>query len=152
MIPTPTRTRSGLRERLLGPSKNSGSGTRLVGEISNERAGYLHFHGLFAFAYLWSGIFDSNFISTGNHRAVAKRSDAVLPGMARSYSTPVRRISRSFSSDVKLARPGCEFCRMSGTRKVQHWHAKVGWARRIFVRAVIPQRVEKPIDARCADD
>ena len=31
--------------RLLAPSENPGSGTRLVGEISNERAGYLHFHG-----------------------------------------------------------------------------------------------------------
>jgi len=75
------RTRSGLRERLLAPSEYSGSGTRLLGEISNERAGYLHFHGFF-FAYLCSGILDFNFISTRNDRAVAKRSYAVLPGMA----------------------------------------------------------------------
>ncbi|PYX60087.1 MAG: hypothetical protein DMG76_03580 [Acidobacteria bacterium] len=76
------RTRSGLRERLLAPWEYSGSGTRLVGEISNERAGYLYcyFHGFFA--YLWSGIFDFSFISTRNHRAVAKRSDEVLPGSA----------------------------------------------------------------------
>jgi hypothetical protein len=72
------------------------------GEISNERAGYLHFHGFYAFGYFWSGIFDFNFISTRNRRAVAKRSDAVLPGIARSYSTPVRRISRSLSSDANL--------------------------------------------------
>jgi hypothetical protein len=80
--------------RLLAPSENPGSGTRLVGEISNERAGYLHFHGFFAFAYFWCGLFAFNFISTRNHRAVAKRSDAVPPGMARSCCTPVRRISK----------------------------------------------------------
>jgi hypothetical protein len=56
-----------------------------------------------------SGIYDFNFTSAQNHRAAAKRSDAVLPGMARSHSTPVRRISRSFSSDAKLARLGLEF-------------------------------------------
>ena len=94
---------------LLAPSENWGLGTCLVWKSSNEREGHLHFHGFFAFAYLWSGIFDFNSISTRNHRAVAKRSDAVLPGMARSYSTPVRRISRSFSSDAKLARLGLEF-------------------------------------------
>ncbi len=38
---------------------------------------------------------------------------------------------------------------MSGTRKV---HAKVGWGRRIFVKGVVPQHAEKPIDAKCADD
>src|SRR5712691_8258324 len=109
------RTRSGLRERLLAPSEYSGSGTRLIGEISNEQAGYLHFHRFFA--YLCSGIFDFNFISTGNHRAVAKMSDVVLPGMARSYSTLVRRISRSFSAAAKLARLGLEFYR-GGNRKL----------------------------------
>ncbi len=41
---------------------------------------------------------------------------------------------------------------MSGTRKVQHWHAKVGWGRGIFVKGVVPQHAEKPIDAKCADD
>jgi hypothetical protein len=89
----------------------------MVGEISNERAGYLHFHGFFAFAYLWSGIFDFNFSSTRNHRAVVKRSDAFLPGRARSYSTPVRRISRSLSSDAKLAKLELEFYR-GGNRKL----------------------------------
>src|SRR5882724_3392078 len=99
-------TWSGPRERLLAPSEYSGSGTRLVGEISNERAGYLHFHGFFAFAYLCSGILDFNFISMRNHSAVAKGNDVVLASMARSYSTPVRRISRSISCDPKLARLG----------------------------------------------
>jgi hypothetical protein len=100
---------------LLARSEYSGSGTRLVGEISNERAGYLHFHGFFA--YLWSGIVDFNFISARNHRAVAKRSDVALPDMARSYSTPVKRVSGSFFSDAKLARLGLEFYR-GGTRKL----------------------------------
>jgi hypothetical protein len=85
--------------------------------MSDERTGHLHFHGFFAFTYFWSEILDFNFISMRNHRAVAKRSDAVLPGMARSYSTPVRRISRSFSCDAKLARLGLEFYR-GGTRKL----------------------------------
>ncbi len=54
--------------------------------------------------------------------------------------------------ESKIARRERGFCRMSETRKVQHYHAKIAWGRRNLVRGVIPQRVEKPIDARCACD
>src|SRR5260370_1328754 len=63
-----------------------------------------------------------NFIFAQDHRVVAKRSDAVLPGMARSYSPPVRRISRSFSSGTNLARLGLEFYR-GGNRRMLVEHA-----------------------------
>ena len=47
-------------------------------EISNERVGYLHFHGFFAFVYFRLEIFDFNFIAPQDHKAVANRSDAVF--------------------------------------------------------------------------
>jgi len=90
--------------------------------------------------------FRFQFIATRNHRAVAKRSDAVLPGMARSYSTPVRRVSGSFTSDAKLARLELEFYR-GGTRKLQRLSKRIGFTVRFLVGRVIPQRVEKTIDA-----
>jgi hypothetical protein len=36
--------------------------------------------------------------------------------------------------------------------KRAHWDAKVCWGRPIFVKGIISQCVEKPIDARCAYD
>jgi hypothetical protein len=46
-------------------------GKCLVGEISSERARHLHFYGYFAFTHVWSGIFDSNSISTRDHSPAA---------------------------------------------------------------------------------